>query len=408
MLFGEGVHGNVGKINNSKSCDPGVFINPLNNYWPIEKFHPAKFGDIANCFLDFIFIRNKGIIAIEGVNYNVVAAFVFLNGRHLNTNDRQLQFLGKFDAMSIDGNKLLVICGPTGVGKTALAVRLAKNFGGEIVSADSRQAYKKLNIATGKDLSSLEGVPIHLVDVVDPDQTFTVAHYYRLASEAIDKICGKDRLPIIVGGTGLYIKAIVDGIDTLGIPPNKRLREQYQSKSAEELLMILARVDPEVANSLNKSEQYNKQRLVRRIEIAQTENSTSPDGTRFACRTSGMNTFFIGLTAPNDVLRKNINKRIDKWIKEGAEEEVRTLLDQGVSWDSQAMSALGYRQWQPFFENKKSREEVINEWKTEEFQYAKRQLTWFKKNKRIVWCDVSRVECQDKVEKQVQKWYYNN
>ncbi|MBI2590751.1 MAG: tRNA (adenosine(37)-N6)-dimethylallyltransferase MiaA [Candidatus Blackburnbacteria bacterium] len=303
--------------------------------------------------------------------------------------------------MSIENKKLLIICGPTGVGKTSLAVKLAKKFGGEIISADSRQAYRKFNIATGKDLSELKGVQLHLVDVADPDQIFTVAHYCRLANAAIAQVYQKNKLPVIVGGTGFYIKAIVDGIDTLEIPPNKDLREQYQHKSAEELLMILARVDPELANSLNKSEQYNKQRLVRRIEIAQTGNTTN---TQHSSR--NYDTLFVGLTAPNFVLRKRIGTRIENWIRKGAEEEVKSLLDQGVSWESQAMSALGYKQWEPFFENKKSREEVVIQWKTEEFQYAKRQLTWFKKDKRVNWYDTSVPSWLKKVEKDVDNWYH--
>ncbi|MBI4028748.1 MAG: tRNA (adenosine(37)-N6)-dimethylallyltransferase MiaA [Candidatus Blackburnbacteria bacterium] len=304
--------------------------------------------------------------------------------------------------MSIDGNKLLVICGPTGVGKTRLAVKLAKKFGGEIVSADSRQVYRKLNIATGKDLSELKGIPIHLVDVADPDQTFTVAHYYRLAEGTINQIYQKNKLPILVGGTGLYIKAVVDGIDTLGIPPNNSLRQQYKSKSAEELLMILARVNPEAAGSLNKSEQYNKQRLIRRIEIAQVGNATNNRQ-----HSGGVcDTLLIGLTAPDSLLKDNTNKRIDKWVKENVEGEVKTLLEQGVTWDSQAMSALGYKQWKPFFENAETRDEVIKNWKTEEYQYAKRQLTWFKKDKRVNWYDTSVSGWLGKVEKQVHKWYH--
>lgn len=303
--------------------------------------------------------------------------------------------------MSIDACKLLVICGPTGVGKTALGTTLAKKFNGEIISADSRQVYKSFDIATGKDLKELAGVNIHLVDIAEPDERFSVARYCALAKQVLEEIRKNNHLPIVVGGTGFYVNALVDGVSTINIPPNENLRKKYRTKSVEELLMVLARLDSELANSLSKSEQYNKQRLIRRIEIAQTGSTTKSRKQK----AKNYNSLFIGLTCPTMVLRQRISKRIDGWIKEGTEEEVRTLLDQGVSWESQAMSALGYRQWQPYFANKATREEVVSKWKTEEYQYAKRQMTWFKKDKRIVWFDITESDWQKKVEKAVSNWY---
>lgn len=318
-----------------------------------------------------------------------------------------------FDLLAQDDKKtkLLVVCGPTGVGKTSLGIHLAKKFRGEIVSADSRQVYKKLDLGTGKDLENatkvkdwweIEGVPLYLVDVAEPDEQFSVAKYTALALSIIGDIAKQDKLPILLGGTGLYLSAIVDGIDTLGISPNEELRKQYQNKTAEELLMILARLDPELANSLNKSEQYNKRRLIRRIEIAQTGGKANQK------KQQRYDSLWIGVTCKPETLRERIEKRIDQWVKEGAEDEVRTLLEQGISWESQSMSALGYRQWQDYFEGDATREEVITRWKNEEYQYAKRQLTWFKKDPKILWFDIESPEWRQKVDKAVADWYHGS
>ena len=310
--------------------------------------------------------------------------------------------------MSNNKNRLLVICGPTGVGKTALGIDLAKKFNGEIISADSRQVYKGLDVGTGKDLENAKwkdgnwvvgGVPIYMLDVVKPNEPFAVSQYQTFALKRIDNIQLGNKLPILLGGTGLYIKSIVDGIETIGIPPNRKLREQYKAKSVQELFMILSRLNPDLANLLNKSEQSNKQRLLRRIEIAQTE-TTRPKATKRI-----FNTLMLGLICPNQALKDRINERVATWIKDGIEKEIHTLVMENIGWETQAMSAIGYRQWKPYFEGKMSREKVIDRWKTDEYQYAKRQLTWFKKDPRIKWFNVSSKHWKKEVEKTVTDWY---
>lgn len=324
--------------------------------------------------------------------------------------------------------KLLVICGPTGTGKTALGIKLARKFAGEIVSADSRQVYRGLDIATGKDktenfkcqISNVkwrnrklkywkteDGAKIWLVDVVEPTEKFSIATYQQLATLVLSNIWQRGSLPIVVGGTGLYIKALVDGIDTINVPPNPQLRSAYAGKDAEELFDILLHLDPEGTGKLNSSERKNKQRLIRRIEIAQARKNNVvanfPPTPRL--RRTG-NALFVGLTTPHQVLRERIEKRIDQWVVVGAEDEVAALLDHGVGWDSQAMSSIGYREWQPYFEGQSTKKDVIAKWKQNEWQYAKRQLTWFKKDKRINWFDITSPEWEKKVEKLVGDWYY--
>ncbi len=315
-------------------------------------------------------------------------------------------------------NKLLVICGPTAMGKTSLGLELAERFNGEIVSADSRQVYKGMDIATGKDLPVnskqfrnsnfqigyylLDGVPVWMLDVAESTESFSVADYYALAFHVVEDILKRAKLPIIVGGTGFYIKVLVDGIDTLNIPPNRELRLAHETKSVDELFNILFHLDPELASNLNPSDRRNKVRLLRKIEIAQLDSVNS---VLMNQSIKANETLFIGLTASADLLRGRINERIEGWIRQGAEEEVIKLLAKGVHWDAQSMNAIGYRQWKPYFEGKAKKEEIIEKWKTDEWQYAKRQVTWFKKDSRVRWFDITDPRWGEKVVKEVDRWY---
>ncbi len=329
--------------------------------------------------------------------------------------------------------KLLIICGPTGVGKTALGIDIAKKFDGELVSADSRQVYRGLDIATGKDIGGgerkklpfreegteyfweVEGIPIYLLDLVDPEESFSVAQYYQLATRAINYIRSVKKLPIVVGGTGLYIKSLLENLQTLGIPPNLGLRTAYEGKTAGQLLMILARLNPDLANSLNESEKSNKQRLIRRIEVAQHSGvmepawavaDFNPRPSQRRLKSANTAVLQIALTAPYPILKERIFTRIDEWVKLGAEAEIEKLVKKGLAWENQSMSSLGYKEWKPYFEGIKTKEEVISEWKTKEWQYAKRQITWFKKDKNILWLKITDSGWQSRIEKMVKKWYY--
>ena len=323
-----------------------------------------------------------------------------------------------FDFAQDDKQKLLVICGPTGVGKTALGIELAKKFNGEIVSADSRQIYKRLDIATGKDIAGgerrkllpykeegieyyweIKGIPIYLLDVVDPEENFSVAQYHQLATRAINYIQTVKKLPIIVGGTGLYVRSLLQNIQTLGIPPNESLRLAYKEKSANELFMILSRLNLELANSLNESEKSNKQRLIRRIEIAQSD----PQLVELA--KAAQNVLQLSLTAPYPILKQKIYERIDQWVAQGAEKEIEKLLRSGVGWEDQSMSSLGYKEWESYFKGEKTKDEAVTNWKAKEWQYAKRQLTWFKKDLATAWFDVTDPNYPLNVEEAVKNWY---
>lgn len=324
-------------------------------------------------------------------------------------------------------NKLLVICGPTASGKTSLGIKLAQKFNGEIISADSRQVYQYLDIGTGKDLPQkaifktvdsrlqvpdfvlgyylFEKIPVWLLDVAKPNQEFNVAHYTELAWRTIKDIWLRKKLPILIGGTGFYIKAVVDGIGTLGIPPNRELRWHLRNSPARKLFNFLSRLDPEKAVLMNISDRQNPRRLIRAIEIAQ--KLKAPDlwlPTKIAKVST--NTLLLGLTAPYTHVYQKIDQRVDERIKQRFEDEIKKLLKMDYRWDNSVLGlTIGYKEWQPYFEGKSSKDKVIETWKFSEHAYVRRQITWFKKDKRINWFDIRQKSWQDRVEKLVGKWY---
>lgn len=324
-------------------------------------------------------------------------------------------------------NKLLVICGPTSTGKTSLALKIAKELGGEIVSADSRQVYRGMDIGTGKDLPNnlklkmvtlrdknlklggvyeVDGVPIWGYDLVDPKKEFSVAQYLKIAHYAIDDISGRGKLPILVGGTGLYIKAVIEGIQTADVPRNTKLRKNLESKSVEELYENLSQLDSLKAASLNASDRKNPRRLIRAIEVAQYQLTKKAIPSVHHTIGEGFDVLFVGLTAPQSFLEERIEKRVKDRLDRGIKREVETLLRGGVKWEDQAMLAMGYGLWRDHFEGEVTEEEVVSEWVRDEKRYAKKQMVWFKKDERVRWFDITEAEYTEKVESLTKKWYY--
>lgn len=249
-------------------------------------------------------------------------------------------------------NKLVVICGPTATGKTKLGIELAKKYNGEILSADSRQVYKGMDIGTGKETNYFQWG----IDLIEPDQQFNVSSYVKYARKVLVDIWSRGKLPIIVGGTGLYIKELLKPSPTLHIPPNLKLREKLNKFSLEKLQKELQKKNFQKWTSMNYSDQQNPRRLIRAIEIA------SLKGCLPALQEDTLQKpFIIGLTAPYDYLYKRIDKRVDDRVKAGIAKEKKRLKKY-----SRLPKTLGYGQ------------ETVQEWKFAEHAYARRQMSFFR------------------------------
>lgn len=278
--------------------------------------------------------------------------------------------------------QIIVILGPTATGKSDLAVQIANKLNGEIISADSRQVYKGLDIGTGKITKrEMKGVPHHMLNVISPKKVFSVSEWQKQAQKNIEEIISRGHVPIIVGGTGFYIQSIVDGIVLPEVPPNQNLRKNLEDKSADELLKILQKLDPKRAKTVD---QKNPVRLIRAIEIATTLGKVPK-----IKKKQNQNEFIqIGLTADSEILKKRIHTRLLKRLKQGMIAEAKNLHLNGLSYKRMRNLGLEYRYLADYLENKITKVELIENLDREIYQYAKRQMTWFKRDKNIHWNNV--------------------
>ncbi len=300
-----------------------------------------------------------------------------------------------------NNNKIIVILGPTSSGKTGLAVKLAYEFNGEIVSADSRQVYRGMDVGTGKDLDEylVKGVrhpigcrtpyriPYHLIDVVSPKTEFSLAKYQKLAYKTIDDILARGKLPIIVGGTGLYLQAVVDGYELSKVKPDKKLREKLEKLNADQLFKKLQKLKPDFADRLHESDKKNKRRLIRYIEICKDTECPSllrrsGYGGRVGHSVSNADYDFllIGLTWSREVLMERIYKRlIGRLEKEYMIGEVERLHKQGVTWKRLESFGLEYKYISLYLQKKLIYEEMVKKLNIAIRQFAKRQMSWFRR-----------------------------
>jgi tRNA dimethylallyltransferase len=288
--------------------------------------------------------------------------------------------------------KIVVILGPTATGKSDLGVKLAKKFQGEIVSADSRQVYKGMDIGTGKiTKKEMQGIPHYLLDVASPRRKFSVAQYQKLAQKAIDKILKKGKLPFLVGGSPFYIYSIVEGWIFPKLKPDWQLRKKLEKKSTEELFAMLKKIDPKRAKTI---ESKNKRRLIRAIEICKQLGKVPKlkKNPQYDC-------LLIGIKKLKDDLKRHIKKRLLKRLKQGMIAEVKRLKTQGLSWKHLEEFGLEYRWIAKYLQNKISKEEMIKSLQKDIENFAKRQMTWFKKDKRINW-----VKSQKEAERLIEKY----
>ena len=276
--------------------------------------------------------------------------------------------------------KIVVIVGPTAVGKSDFAVNYAIENNGEIISADSRQVYKGLDIGTGKiTRKEMRGISHYLLDIADPRERFSVDKFRKLGEEAIENILKKGKLPIISGGTGFYIDALVNNISY----PDTEHNEELNSRNLEEIQNMLKELDINYFNQLNNSEKNNKKRLIRAIEIIGVKGIMPKikDNPKYEVE-------WIGLKCPNEKLKERIHIRLLKRIKSGMIEEVEGLYKNGLSWERMEELGLEYRYISKYLRNLITKEEMLEQMEMEIWHYAKRQMVWWKRNKKIDWREI--------------------
>lgn len=286
---------------------------------------------------------------------------------------------------------LVVIVGPTAVGKSEVAIELVKKIKGEIVSCDSRQVYKYLNIGTAKPKrEERKKIPHHLIDIIEPDEKFNAFLYARKAHQAISRVHRKKKIPILVGGSGLYARAVIDGI-FLGAGKNEKIRKRLEKEikkfGSKHLHQKLKRVDPETASRLHP---HDKVRIIRALEVHElTGQSISTLQEVSKGKKPSYNLMMIGLKRKREELYQRINQRAEGMIKKGLVKEVKNLLKKGLSKDLIALRSVGYKEIIGYLDGEYDLKEAIRLLKKNSRRFAKRQLTWFNRNKRIHWIEIA-------------------
>ncbi|MFA5937248.1 MAG: tRNA (adenosine(37)-N6)-dimethylallyltransferase MiaA [Candidatus Paceibacterota bacterium] len=274
--------------------------------------------------------------------------------------------------------KVIFVVGPTASGKTDMGIALARTFGGEVISADSRQIYRDMAIGTAKP-ADVGGIPHHLFDIVNPDEVFTLAEFQERALSLVRDIAARGRVPFVVGGTALYVYALVDHWDIPKVPPQAELRNTLDALPLESLQQMLREKDPDAVAFVD---QKNKRRLIRALEV------TIAGGTPFsAARRAGepvIDSLLLGMDVPRETLNARIDARVDAMMAAGLEAEVRRL-EAAYGWDAPAMNGIGYRQFRRYTEEKETLADAVARLKHDTRDVAKRQMTWFRRDKRIRW-----------------------
>ncbi len=276
--------------------------------------------------------------------------------------------------------KIFVILGPTAVGKSKLALEVAKNIGGEIISADSMQVYRGMDIGTAKPTAEeRQEIPHHLIDIRNPEEAWTVSDFVEQTNKLTEQITN----PIIVGGTGLYLWALLEGFSFPLAPSDKEIRERLEKESLSTLYSLLSTVDPKAAEKINPND---KKRIIRALEVYElTGKPISKLQRKQKAVSSKQKAELIGLNLPREQLYQCINERVDKMIAKGLIEEVKGLLAKSYSKDLPSFQALGHKEVVEYLDGKWSKEEMINELKKRTRHFARRQMTWFRRFKNVKW-----------------------
>ena len=288
-------------------------------------------------------------------------------------------------------NRLVAIVGPTGVGKSQLALHLAQTFNWEIVSADSRQVYRHMDIGTAKpSLEELSLVPHHLLNIINPDEDFGLAQYQHLAYQAIDDIKQRHKLPLLVGGSGLYVWSVLEGWKIPSVPPDLEFRHSLEERAAkvgkDKLYQELVKVDPIAAQGIDPR---NMRRVIRALEVHRS--TQTPVSQLRHKQAPPFKTLIIGLTADRAEIYRRINSRVDEMIKQGLVEEVKKLVNMGYDLNLPAMSGIGYKQIGMFLKGELTLDTAIPQIKFETHRFVRHQYNWFRlKDDRIQWFNIQR------------------
>ena len=281
--------------------------------------------------------------------------------------------------MDVKKIKIIAIVGPTASGKSALAIEMARHLNGEIISADSRQVYRGMEIGTGKITKNERKIVRHyMIDVINPNRQFTVSIFKELAEKNIIDIAKRGKTPIICGGTGLYIDALLYNMNFPNVPPNKKLRAKLEKQSVEQLFKQLCKLDPERADNIDA---HNKRRLIRALEIIDATGRPVPINKM----STKYDILWYGITWPKNALNRRIKQRLDKRFNKGMVDEVRRLKRSGVTWKRLYDFGLEYRWISLYLQNRITLQKMKDNLYHEIVQYSKRQMTWFKRNKNIRW-----------------------
>lgn len=299
--------------------------------------------------------------------------------------------------MNRNKQKLVTIVGPTASGKTDWGIKLAEQFSGEVVSADSRKVYKYMNIGTATPQGELiwflgpqsypqrtykvENINHYLINWINPDINFNLAKFQKKAKKYIGLIHKKDKIPFLVGGSGLYIQSVVDNYNIPSVPPQQELRSTLEEFSCSDIIKLLEQVDPESVDNINHN---NKRRLIRAFEVSVSVGK--PFSQLKNQNEKIYNTLQIGIKRDREKLYSKINSRVEHMFDQGLKAEVKQLLDMGYSWRDSSMDSIGYQEFKRYFSGNKKLQQIKKDIKTNTRNYAKRQMSWLRRDDRIQWC----------------------
>ncbi len=299
--------------------------------------------------------------------------------------------------------KVLVIVGPTAVGKSDCGVRLAQSFFGEIISGDSIQVYRGLDIGSGKvTKEETQNIPHYLIDILNNKENYSVADFQLNARKYIDQISKDRKLPIIVGGTGLYIKSCLYDYQ-FNDQKEEKIDEKWNDMSNEQLYKVLQEIDPKACDTIHVN---NRKRIIRALMIAQSGTTKSEIEQKQEHKLV-YDALIIGLTCDREVLYSRINRRVELMIKNGLEDEIKSLLDQGITFEDQAMQGIGYREWKDYFQGNSTVDEVKTNIQTHSRQFAKRQYTWFNNQMDVCWFDIEQENWFEMCKEKVESWLHH-